>query len=324
MTKKPKITFLDSATMDPGDLDLSILNEFGDCTFHKTTSEEETLANIKDADIIITNKVNIDSRIVTQSPTLKLIVVCATGVNNIDLKAAKDSGIIVSNVANYSTPIVAQHTISLLLNLCGNTHKYLAEKDSWPKSPIFTRLTHPVTELNGKIMGIAGSGNIGSLVGEISEQMGMKIHVLSRGQSSTSNHPEWPRVSKEEFFSKSDIISLHCPLTKENTNMINSNTLEQMKPTSFFINTSRGGLVNENDLADALKSNAIAGAALDVLSTEPPEKNHPLLCDTIPNLLITPHIAWTSLEARKRLLEGVIGNIQSFLSGRPSNEVTYA
>ncbi|MDE0571118.1 MAG: D-2-hydroxyacid dehydrogenase [Verrucomicrobiales bacterium] len=321
MTKKPKITFLDSATIDPGDLDLNALNEFGDCTFHQTTNEEETLANMKNAEIVITNKVNINSSIIGQSASLKLIVVCATGVNNIDLNAAKDSEIIVSNVANYSTPIVAQHTLALLLNLCGNTYKYLGEKDLWPESQIFTRLAHPVTELNGKIMGIAGAGNIGSLVGEISEQMGMRIHILSRGQSSASNHPEWPRINKEDFFSKSDVISLHCPLTKENEHMINSYTLEQMKPTSFFINTSRGGLVNENDLADALRSSTIAGAALDVLSTEPPGKDHPLMSDHIPNLLITPHIAWISLEARKRLLEGVIGNIQSFLSGSPSNRV---
>ncbi len=321
MTKKPKITFLDSSTIDPGDLDLSPLNEFGDCSFHQITNEEETLANMRDAEIVITNKVNITSSIIDQSTSLKLIVVCATGVNNIDLHAAKNAGIIVSNVANYSTPIVAQHTLALLLNLCANTHKYLGEKELWPESPIFTRLDHPVTELNGKIMGIAGAGNIGSLVGEISEQMGMRIQVLSRDQTTAPIHPEWPRTNKEDFFSKSDVISLHCPLTKENEHMINSDTLEQMKPTSLFINTSRGGLVNEIDLADALRSCAIAGAALDVLSSEPPEKVHPLMIDTIPNLLITPHIAWISLEARKRLLEGVISNIRSFISGNPSNRV---
>ena len=321
MTKKPKITFLDSSTMDPGDLDLSPLNEFGDCSFHQITNEEETLANMRDAEIVITNKVNITSSIIDQSQSLKLIVVCATGVNNIDLHAAKNAGIIVSNVANYSTPIVAQHTLALLLNLCANTHKYLGEKELWPESPIFTRLDHPVTELNGKIMGIAGAGNIGSLVGEISQQMGMEIHVLSRGQSNVQIHPEWPRTNKEDFFSKSDVISLHCPLTKENDHMINSDTLELMKPTSLFINTSRGGLVNENDLANALRSGKIAGAALDVLSSEPPEIDHPLMSDTIPNLLITPHIAWISLEARRRLLEGVISNIKSFISGNPSNRV---
>lgn len=321
MTKKPKITFLDSSTMDPGDLDLSPLNEFGDCSFHQITNEEETLANMRDAEIVITNKVNITSSIIDQSQSLKLIVVCATGVNNIDLHAAKNAGIIVSNVANYSTPIVAQHTLALLLNLCANTHKYLGEKELWPESPIFTRLDHPVTELNGKIMGIAGAGNIGSLVGEISQQMGMEIHVLSRGQSNVQIHPEWPRTNKEDFFSKSDVISLHCPLTKENEHMINSDTLELMKPTSLFINTSRGGLVNENDLANALRSGKIAGAALDVLSSEPPEIDHPLMSDTIPNLLITPHIAWISLEARMRLLEGVISNIKSFISGNPSNRV---
>ena len=321
MAKKPKITFLDSSTMDPGDLDLSPLNEFGDCSFHQITNEEETLANMRDAEIVITNKVNITSSIIDQSTSLKLIVVCATGVNNIDLHAAKNAGIIVSNVANYSTPIVAQHTLALLLNLCANTHKYLGEKELWPESPIFTRLDHPVTELNGKIMGIAGAGNIGSLVGEISQQMGMEIHVLSRGQSNVQIHPEWPRTNKEDFFSKSDVISLHCPLTKENEHMINSDTLELMKPTSLFINTSRGGLVNENDLANALRSGKIAGAALDVLSSEPPEIDHPLMSGTIPNLLITPHIAWISLEARMRLLEGVISNIKSFISGNPSNRV---
>jgi glycerate dehydrogenase len=321
MTNKPKITFLDSSTMDPGDLDLSPLNEFGDCTFHQTTNEQEILSNIADSKIIITNKVNIDSITIAKSTALKLIVVCATGVNNIDLKAAKENGITVCNVANYSTPIVAQHTLALLLNLCGNTHMYLNEKQSWPESPIFTRLAHPVTELNGKIMGIAGTGNIGSLVGEICEQMGMRIKILSRANSTSTNHPEWPRIKKDDFFSQSDVISLHCPLTKENEYIINSNTLSQMKSTSYLINTSRGGLVKESDLASALRSGTIAGAALDVLSTEPPEHDHSLMDNSIPNLLITPHIAWISLESRKRLLDGVIGNIRSFLSGDPSNRV---
>ena len=195
MKNKPKITFLDSSTMDPGDLDLSPLNEFGDCTFYQTTNEQEILSNIADSKIIITNKVNIDSSTIAKSTALKLIVVCATGVNNIDLNAAKENGITVCNVANYSTPIVAQHTLALLLNLCGNTHKYLSEKNSWPESPIFTRLTHP----------------------------------------------EWPRITKDDFFSQSDVISLHCPLTKENEHIINSTTLSQMKSTSYLINTSRGG-----------------------------------------------------------------------------------
>ena len=321
MKNKPKITFLDSSTMDPGDLDLSPLNEFGDCTFYQTTNEQEIISNIADSKIIITNKVNIDSSTIVKSTALKLIVVCATGVNNIDLNAAKENGITVCNVANYSTPIVAQHTLALLLNLCGNTHKYLSEKNSWPESPIFTRLAHPVTELNGKVMGIAGTGNIGSLVGEICEKMGMRIQILSRANSTSSTHPEWPRITKDDFFSQSDVISLHCPLTKENEHIINSTTLSQMKSTSYLINTSRGGLVNEPDLASALRNGTIAGAALDVLSTEPPENNHPLMDDSIPNLLISPHIAWISLESRKRLLEGVIENIRTFLSGDPSNRV---
>ena len=316
-----KITFLDASTVDAGDINLDCIREHGDLIIHSTTSNNETLQRVIDSEIIITNKVVIDKPIIEASKKLKLIVVSATGYNNIDVEAAKTNNVTVCNVVDYSTPIVAQHTISLILNLCGQTYKYLNEKSLWPSSPIFTRLDHRVTEISGKTLGIVGVGNIGSKVGEIAESMGMKIQVLARDGSKGLTHQEWPRLEYASFFENSDIITLHCPLTDSNKHLINNESLSIMKSSSYLINTSRGDLIDENALAIALTNKKIAGAAVDVLSEEPPPSDHCLINESTPNILVSPHIAWISVESRKRLIKGVCSNIKSFINKSPINQV---
>ncbi len=321
MSQTPRIVFLDASTLDGGDLDLDPLLSLGDLKIHQTTTPEQVAERIAGADIVLTNKVVLDAESLAGADKLVLVVVTATGVNNIDLDAAKANSVVVCNVAGYSTPSVAQHTIALLLNLATSTHRYAAEAKLWPESPIFTRLAHPVTELDGKRLGIAGAGQIGCRVAEIATALGMEVQFLARPGSLTARHPEWPRVDGEIFFGSSDAISLHCPLTEETRHMISGPTLRQMKTSAFLINTGRGDLVDEIALGDALRSLSIAGAALDVLSVEPPPADHPLLADDIPNLLLTPHTAWLSFESRRRLLDSVAHNIRSFLIGHPDNRV---
>ncbi|MCP4846950.1 MAG: glycerate dehydrogenase [Verrucomicrobiaceae bacterium] len=321
MTDNPHIVFLDSSTMDAGDVDLSTLNQFGHLSLHPVTSAEQITERIAGAHVAITNKVVLNREILQQSESLELIIVCATGVNNIDLDAAKEQNITVTNVAGYSTASVAQHALSLLLNLSGNAHRYCTEASLWAESPIFTRLAHPMSELSGKTFGLAGAGNIGCLVGQTLETLGMHIQVLARKGSLTDRHPEWPRINREDFFSTSDAISLHCPLTETTHHMVNQATLDLMKKTTFLVNTGRGELIDESALIRALRSRSIAGAALDVISQEPPPAGHPLLADDIPNLIITPHSAWTSVESRTRLLEGISNNLKTFIAGNPANRV---
>jgi glycerate dehydrogenase len=322
MSDPPRITFLDASTVDNGDLDLRHLRALGEIKVHAISAPEDVAERIAGADIVLTNKTVLDAAALSAAaPTLKLVVVCATGVNNVDLEAARTNGITVCNVVGYSTPAVAQHTISLLLNLATKVHRYAAEADQWPASPIFTRLDHTVVEVEGMTLGLAGAGSIGCRVGEIAEALGMDVQVLARPGSLTAKHPEWPRVSADEFYSSSDIITLHCPLTEATQHMINGKTLRLMKHSAMIINTGRGPLIDETALADALRSNRIAGAALDVLSVEPPPADHPLLDPEVPNLIITPHTAWISQDSRSRLMDGVAHNIRSFVAGTPVNVV---
>ena len=317
------ITFLDSSTLTRGDIDFSSLEALGSLTCHEHTAPAEVVARCLDSEVILTNKVVLDAGLIQSLPALKLILVCATGVNVIDLKAAADRGIPVCNVAGYSTPSVAQHAAALLLSLSTKVHRLAGEHEEWPRSPIFTRLTHSVTELAGKTCGIVGLGDIGSAFARIGEALGMKIQVLGREGSSNSNRPELPRLPAGEFFATSDVISLHCPLTDENEGMINSSTLAAMKPGTLLLNVSRGPLVDEAALAEALRSGHLGGAGLDVLSVEPPPADHPLFAPDLANhnLIITPHTAWLSLESRQRLLAGVVQNLESWLTGTPSNRV---
>lgn len=318
-----KLTFLDSSTLTRGDIDFAPLESFGALTLHEITPPADTLARCRGFDVVITNKVVLDADTIGALPGLKLILVSATGVNVVDLEAARAHGIPVCNVAGYSTPSVAQHVASLLLTLATNVHRYVAELDQWPRSPIFTRLDHPVVELAGKTCGIVGLGAIGGAFARIAEALGMSVQVLAREGSGHSNRPELPRLPAHEFFPTSDVVSLHCPLTADNEHLINRETLALMKPSAFLLNASRGPLVDSAALAEALRNNRLAGAGLDVLSVEPPPADHPLLAPDLRNrnLLITPHTAWLSLESRQRLLDGLVGNLRAFLEGTPTNRV---
>lgn len=305
--------FLDTLTMKPEELDTSALeNALEHWDFFETTSPDEVAARIANADIVITNKVDLDRALIENAPNLKLICVCATGTNNIDLAAAAEKNIPVKNVTGYTGSSLAQHTIALLLALATRWHQYNEDvkKGKWSQSPIFCRLDYPVMELAGKNLGIIGYGDLGRKVAGLGEALGMNILIAQ----SSSGAEKSGRVSLEQLVAESDVISLHCPLTEQNQQMVNREFLTAMKDSAFLINTARGGLVDESALAEALKSGTIAGAALDVLSVEPPPVDHPLLAGDIPNLIITPHNAWISLESRQRLLDGVVSNIHQWLN----------
>lgn len=307
----PKIVFLDRDTTDAGDLDLSELESLGAVTYFPLSQPSEVPDRIANANIVLTNKVVIDAASMDAAPSLEVIQVVATGMNNVDLKAAADRGIEVFNVSGYSTPGVAQHVFALALNLFTHVNRYANEPEMWANSPMFTRLDYPITELMGKTFGIAGYGDIGREVGKIAEAFGMKVVAMAR-EGSDSTGPV-PRLAREKFFGSCDVISLHCPLTPDTEEIINRETLSLMKPSAILINTGRGGLVAEADLVEALQSGKIAGAGVDVISVEPPGHDHPLIRNRLPNLLVTPHTAWSSRESRERLMSGVVENLRSFL-----------
>ena len=310
------ISFLDASTV--GDIDLGHLAALGKLEAYPVTAPDELIERLQHASIAITNKVVIDEAALQQAPQLKLICIAATGTNCVDLGAAKAAGITVCNVAGYSTASVTQHTLGLLINLATGMNRYAGELSQWAQSPIFTRLDYPMIDLAGKTLGIVGLGTIGKSVARAAQGFGMNVVALSRDGAQQG---EIERLERDAFFAKSDAITLHCPLTPGTEKMMNRETLGLMKPSAFLINTGRGQLIDEDDLAVALKTGAIAGAGLDVLTAEPPPVDHVLLDPSLPNLIITPHTAWASLEARKRLLEGVAGNISAFLAGVPENVV---
>ena len=316
------LVFLDRATTDRGDIDFSGIESLGHLVSYPTSTREETRARLGEADIVLTNKALVGAEEMDAAPRLKLIQVVATGVNNIDLEAARARGLAVCNVSGYSTEAVAQHVFASLLNLISNVHRFAAEPEKWAQSPIFTRLDYPVGELAGKTLGIVGLGSIGKAVARIGAAFGMK--VVAYGREGSNPGAEIPRLAPEEFFAQADAITLHCPLTPETKHFINAATLAKMKPGAFLINTGRGDLVNEADLVAALRKGSIRGAAVDVLTPEPPAADHPFLtaiADGLDNLFITPHTAWSALEARQRLLDGIVANIEAFRRGERLNRV---
>ena len=302
--------FLDTLTMKLEELDTSALEATLDhWDFYETTTPQETAARIKDADVVITNKVVLDRPLIENAPNLKLICVCATGTNNIDLDAAAGKNIPVKNVAGYTGSSLAQHTLALMLALATRWHQYSddVKQGRWSQSPIFCRLDYPVIELAGKKLGIIGYGDLGRKVAQLGEALGMQILIAE----SFTGDKKTGRVPLDRLLAESDVISLHCPLSEQTDQLVNRAFLAAMKSSAFLINTARGGLVDEHALVDALKSGVIAGAALDVVSVEPPPADHPLLARDIPNLILTPHNAWISRESRQRLLNGVVDNINS-------------
>lgn len=314
------IVILDAYTANPGDLDWSPLEAIAPCQIHDRTPLAETIERARDAEIVITNKAVLNREIITALPKLRYIGVTATGYNVVDTVAAKERGIVVTNVPGYSTPAVAQAVIAMLLELTNHTahHADSVRAGGWSACPDFCFWHHPIIELQGRTLGLIGFGDIGSAVARIAVAFGMKV-IAARRSWATPPPEGVTAVSIQEVFEQSDVISLHCPLTDDTKHLINTANLARMKPTAFLINTARGPLVDEPALAEALNSGRIAGAALDVLSSEPPPASNPLL--SAKNCLVTPHLAWASRESRARLIAAAAANLHAFLDGKPVNVV---
>ncbi|PAF54050.1 hydroxyacid dehydrogenase [Helicobacter sp. 13S00482-2] len=308
-----KIVILDAKTL--GESDLSVIKTFGEFTIYQTTTPEETLKNSQDADIILTNKVVLDAPILEKLPKLKLICVTATGTNIIDMQTAQQRGIIVKNVAGYSTNSVAQHTLTLALNLLSKLAYYdhYCKSGEWCKSDVFMHINGGLTELDGKKWGIIGLGNIGKKVALLASSFGGEISYTSTSGKNTDT--TYPQKSLEVLLKESDIISIHAPLNENTKNLICKKEISMLKEGAILINVGRGGIVNETDMATALKSKNIFFAT-DVLEKEPMDKNHPFLNPLIQDkIILTPHIAWAYGNARKTLIEMVIENIRTFVQG---------
>ena len=313
-----RIVVLDGYTLNPGDLSWKDLQALGDCTVHDRTSPDELLIRAKGARVLLTNKVVLGRGTMEQLPDLAYIGVLATGYNVVDVEAARERGIVVTNVPAYGTDSVAQFTFALLLELASGVgrHDKAVRSGRWSKSPDFSFCDFSMRELAGLTMGIIGYGAIGRAVAPIASGFGMKVIVCTRTRGRDG---EVVYVDLDTVFTESDVLSLHCPLTPETEGLVDKNRLEKMKETAFLINTSRGPLVDELALADALNTGQIGGAALDVLSVEPPPMKNPLF--NARNCIITPHVAWATLAARKRLLGTVVSNLRAWVEGRPINVV---
>jgi len=313
-----KIVIPDWSTMSALNMGFSVFEEFGEVVCCGMTKPEEAAQKIGDADIVLVNKTPITAEVMEQCKNLKYIGLFATGYNNIDIPAATAHGITVCNAGEYSTNAVVQHTFALLLSLAGNlrTYEKAVADGEWERSETFSYFPYPVHELYGKTFAIIGYGSIGKGVAKVADAFGMKVIVNTR--TVPENCP-FEIVSQKEAFQRADVLSVHCPLTGQTEHLIRRETLELMKPTAFVINTARGGIVHEQDLADALNSDRIAGAGVDVLQKEPMSPDTPL--KTAKNCIITPHIAWSALETRDRLVNIVADNLRNFLEGHPTNQV---
>lgn len=315
-----KIVILDAYVTNPGDLKWGNLDELGECVMYDRTSRDEILERCKDADVVLTNKVPFKKETIEALPNLKYIGVMATGYNIIDTEAAKAQGIVVTNIPAYSTNSVAQMVFAHILNITLHVQKHSDEVHSgkWSRNSDFCFWSTPLIELHDQTIGILGLGSIGKAVARIAIGFGMKV-IAYTSKSQLQLPPEIKKVELDELFKESDILSLHAPLTESTRNIVNKERLATMKPTSMVINTSRGPLINEEDLAEALKNKVIYAAGVDVMSQEPPKADNPLL--KVDNCFITPHIAWASLAARKRLMEILIENLTAFTKGKPINQV---
>ncbi len=315
-----KLVILDRSTIDPS-IDFSaIRQQVSVYQEYSLTTPEEVHQRISDADIVLTNKVVIDDAAMNTASQLKLIAITATGTNNVDLVSARQHNIVVTNVAGYSVSSVSQHIFAWLLNIVNQVDSYQENnlKKPWSKSPTFCQLSAPVNELSGKTLGILGYGDIGKNVASLGKAFGMKVIIAERADATTVRAE---RVCFEQLLKQSDVISLHCPLTESTQGLFDKAAFDKMKPGCIFINTARGPIVNSQDLAHALKSRIISHAIIDVLETEPPPPNHPLLQTELPGLTLTHHIAWGSLQAQQRLVDGVSDNIAAFLKGNLLNRV---
>lgn len=313
-----KIVILDKKTVTEGDISLKAIEDLGEVISYDITEKEDIVKNIGDAEIALCNKVSFDADVIDQCKNLKYIGIFATGYNNIDLEAARDKGIIVCNAPSYSTDAVAQHTFAFILHFMNKVAQYnqSVHEDRWINSKTFSYFPYPISEVAGKILGIAGYGSIGQKVAEIARAFGMKVIVYTRTKKDV---PGIEFVNEEDLFKNSDILTIHCPLTEETSNFVNKERIELMKRDAILINTARGPIINEQDLADALNNERIAGAGLDVLSREPMREDNPL--KSAKNCVITPHIGWAPIQARERLIGIVADNIKHFIDGNPMNVV---
>ena len=315
-----KLINLDASALNPGDLSWDVLNQFGEVTlYERTDSEAEAIERIGDHDIILVNKVPITENILNACPNIKMISVQATGYNIVDTAACAKRGIPVCNVPDYGTAAVAQFTLALMLELCHRIgyHDAAVHLGKWCASPTFCFWDTPQMELGGKTLGIIGFGRIGQATAKLAQAFGMKVIAYSRSRKETDLDVEY--VDMDTLLAKSDFVSLHCPLFAENTKMVNGEFISRMKDGAFLINTARGGLLDEQAVADALTSGKLAGAAVDVVTEEPMKTYNPLL--KCPNCIITPHIAWAPKESRQRLLDCCVENIRAFIGGNPRNVV---
>jgi glycerate dehydrogenase len=316
-----KITVLDGYCLNPGDLSWDALRRFGEVEVFDRTRVDEVAARAAGAAMVLTNKTQMPGYVLRQLPDLKYIGVLATGYNIVDADAARERGIVVSNIPTYGTASVAQLVFALLLELCHNVklHADAVRAGEWARSPDWSFWKTPLVELAGKTMGIVGFGRIGRQTGCIADAMGMRVIANDTYRGDEPAYPGFRWASVEEVLRESDVVSLHSPLFPETRGTINAASLALMKPTAFLINTSRGPLVVDRDLADSLNAGRLAGAGLDVLSVEPPAENNPLL--SARNCLVTPHIAWATKEARSRLMDAAVANLAAFLGGEPRNVV---
>ena len=311
------IVILDGFTANPGDISWAAIEALGNCKIYDRTGEADVVARAADADIVLTNKTLITQKSLAALPRLRYIGVLATGYNTVDVQAAQQRGILVCNVPEYSTPNVTQAVFALLLELTNRTghHSQTVHEGRWSASPDFCYWDGELVELAGRTLGIVGYGRIGKAVAAVGRAFGMQILAHRR---TASEDPQF--VSLDRLLCESDVVSLHCPLVPDTKELINAARLAQMKPSAFLINTARGALIHEPDLAAALNTERIAGAGLDVLSVEPPLASNPLL--SARNCVMTPHIAWATRNARLRLLEVTAANIRSYLLNRPQNVIT--
>lgn len=316
-----KIVVLDGYAMNPGDLSFAGLEALGDCTVYDFTRPEEVISRAQDAEMVLTNKTRLTAEMIAAMPKLEYIGVLATGYNNVDIEAARQRGIVVANVPAYSTASVAQLAFAHILNITMQVQHHSEEvhKGRWMRNRDFCFWDNTLIELEGKTIGLVGFGNTGQATAAIALGFGMK--VLAYTSKSQDKLPKGVcSVSLDELFSSSDIVSLHCPLTPETRGLVNAERIAQMKSTAILINTSRGPVVDERALADALNAGRLYAAGVDVLSSEPPKADNPLL--TAKNCYITPHIAWATKEARERLMAIITENVRAFLDGHPINDVT--
>ncbi len=321
MKQRPLCVFLDRASIDLDDLDLAQIEQSTELVSHASSSADEVADKCRDAEVIIVNKVLLQREHFTALPRLRLVCVIATGTNNVDLAAASESGVVVCNVRDYAAASVSQHVMMLILALTSHFLQYQRdiEQGAWQSQDQFCLLSYPMQELQGKTIGLIGYGHIAHAVEKLALAFGMQVLIGQSLNPASAKQPD--RVELDELYQQSDIISVHCPLTEQSRNLINRREFELMKPSAIVINAARGGIINETDLIDALQNGRIAGAGIDCLTKEPPPADHPMISAHIPQLIVTPHNAWGTIQARQRLVDGTAQNILNYLNNSIQNQV---